>query len=531
MKAFKNFFLLKLIFVSAISVIMAISYGCNNNRIPTENENAYKIKPFVINLEGGDWGYPSPFSHYYRGPGVYKMNLVFDSLLERSENNYIPWLAKSYDISADGLAYTFTIRKNIKWHDGTNLTAEDIKFSFEYFEKFPPVFNDLTIDGEDFIQSIDIVDSKTVRFNVKKPYSIILGKIGIIRIIPKHIWEDVNDPYKFINPEAVIGTGPYILKVYNKEHGTYKFEAFKDFWGPKQIVDIIQFVPVSDSILAFNRGEIDLTEICPDILPQYQGSNEYRIIKNPAFWGYRLIFNMEKRPDLKYREIRQAFAYAIDKTELVEKVARGAAVTGSAGFLPEGHILYNPDIKKYGFNIEKAKQLLSGKKISFTLLTGNSNAEVRIAELIKISLHKADIDISITSTDNKTRDAAIKNKNYEIVLMGHGNWGIDADQLRAIHTNEITTNLSPSADGIPGYKNNTINKLCSMQLYELNPEKRKETIFKLQELIAEEIPQIPLYNTTPYIVFRPEKFNGWKYMFDHHDVTHNKLSYLDVKNE
>jgi len=70
-----------------------------------------------------------------------------------------------------------------------------------------------------------------------------------------------------------------------------------------------------------------------------------------------------------------------------------------------------------------------------------------------------------------------------------------------------------------------------MQLYELNPEKRKETIFKLQELIAEEIPQIPLYNTTPYIVFRPEKFNGWKYMFDHHDVTHNKLSYLDVKNE
>ncbi len=510
---------------------MAASHGCNTNKTSTENDDTYNKKPLIINLEGGDWGYPSPFSHYYRGPGVYKMNLIFDSLLERGEKGYMPWLAESYDISSDGLAYSFTLRENIKWHDGGNLTAEDVKFSFEYFEKFPPIFNDLTIDGENFIQSIELVDSKSIKFNVKKPYSIILGKIGSIRIIPKHIWEYVEDPYKFITPEAVMGTGPYILKAYSKEQGAYKYEAFKDFWGPSQNADIIQFVPVSDSILAFDREEIDLTEINSDIISKYQGSTEYKIIKNPAFWGYRLIFNMEKRSELKYKKTRQAFAYAIDKNELVEKVARKTAVTGNAGFLPEGHILYNPEAKNYDFNIEKAKQLLKGQKLSFALLTGNSNAEVRIAELLKISLHKAGIDISITSTDNKTRDAAIKNKNYEIVLMGHGNWGIDADQLRTIYTNEITANLSPSADGIPGYRNNTINNLCSQQLHELNPEKRKETIFILQEIIAEDIPQIPLYNTTAYIVFRPKKFDGWKYMFDHHDVTHNKLSYLDVKIE
>jgi len=58
---------------------------------------------------------------------------------------------------------------------------------------------------------------------------------------------------------------------------------------------------------------------------------------------------------------------------------------------------------------------------------------------------------------------------------------------------------------------------------------RKDLVFKLQELIAEEIPQIPLYNTTGYVVFKPAKYDGWKYMFDHHEVTHNKLSYLDVK--
>jgi peptide/nickel transport system substrate-binding protein len=71
--------------------------------------------------------------------------------------------------------------------------------------------------------------------------------------------------------------------------------------------------------------------------------------------------------------------------------------------------------------------------------------------------------------------------------------------------------------------------LCQKQLYEMNEVKRKKLIFELQELIAEELPQLPLYNTTGYIVYRPAKFDGWKYMFDHHEVTHNKLSFLNLR--
>lgn len=513
--------------VFAFTALTGIA-GCSNSEQTVKEDNSTST-PLVINLEGGDWGYPTPYLHYSRGPGSFKMALIFDSLLERGEKGYIPWLAEKWDISKDGLEYTFALRDNVKWHDGQPMTAEDVKFSFEYFAKHPPVSNDLTVDGKSFIQSVEAVDEKTVRFKVEKPLAILLGKIGGTKIIPKHIWEKVDDPQKFNTPEAVIGTGPFVLKDYNKEQGAYRFEAFKDFWGPKPLVSTLQFVPVSDPVLAFDKGEIDLTGITPDILSKYERKQEYKVIKNPAFWGYRLIFNMEKRAELKDKEIRQAFAYAIDKNELVEKVARNAAVPANAGYLPVDHIWYNPNVKDYEFDIEKAKQLLKGNKLSFKLLTGNSNEEVRIAELLKINLAKAGIELSITSADTKTRDSSVKKGNYEIALNGHGGWGGDADLLRTTYAIDSTSSKSPSAGGIPGYSNEQIKELCKLQLFEMDPAKRKEIIFRLQELIAEEIPQIPLYNTTGYIVFRPAKYDGWKYMFDHHEVTHNKLSYLDVK--
>ena len=520
--------ILKSVIAMALIATLGLT-GCSSSK-PVESKIETTKKPVVINLEGGDWGYPTPFSHYSRGPGSFKMALIYDSLLERGEKGYIPWLADQWDISKDGLTYTFTLKKNVKWQDGTPMTADDIKFSFDYYTKHPPVSNDLTVDNKSFIQSVEAVDAATVRFKVEKPLSILLGKIGNTRIIPKHIWEKVADPLKFNTPEAAIGTGPFVLKDYNKEQGAYKFEAYKDFWGPKPMVDTLQFIPVSDSVLAFDKGEIDLTgSITTDILPKYQNDKEYKVLQNPAFWGYRLIFNLDKRPELKDKELRQAFAYAIDKNELVEKVARKAAVPGNAGYLPVGHIWFNPQAKNYEFDIEKAKQLLKGKKLSFKLLTGNSNDELRIAELLKISLAKAGIELSITSADTKTRDAAIKKGNYEIVVNGHGGWGGDADLLRTAYAKEMTSSQSPSADGIPGYNNEQLNKLCEQQLYEIDTAKRKEIVFKIQELIAEEIPQIPLYNTTGYVVFKPAKFDGWEYMFDHHEVTHNKLSYLDVK--
>lgn len=506
-----------------VMTFMIIIVGCNDENTNSDEESV------VLNLEGGDWGYPSPYTHYSRGPGSYKMKLIFDSLLERGEEGLIPWLAENWDISNEGKTYTFNIRQDVKWQDDEPMTAEDVKFSFEYYAEHPPVSDELNISKVNFIENINVIDEYTISIDVNKGNATLLEKFGSARILPKHIWEDVDDPKKFDDPKSVMGCGPYILTDYNKEQGVYKFEAFKDYWGPKQKVDVIQFVPISDNILAFEKGDIDITQVTPDILDKYEEDSEYEIIKNPGFWGYRVMFNMENNPEFQDKNLRQAISYAIDKNELIEKVARGAAKPASAGYLPIDHIWYNENVKKYDFDLDKSKELLEGKEYNFTLLTGNNNQEVRIGELMKLNLEKVGIDLKIKSVDMKSRDATVKSGDYEMLLIGHGGWGNDADILSEKYVNEETDIKSTFTGGIPGYRNENINELAEKQLLELESDKRKQIIYELQEVIAEEIPQIPLYNTTGYNVYRPAKYGDWKHVFNHHSVTHNKISYLEIE--
>ncbi len=485
------------------------------------SEEISNKEPLILNLEGGDWGYPSPYTHYSRGPGSYKMRLIFDSMLERGEEDLIPWLAESWDIDESGTDYTFHIREGVKWQDGEDMTTEDIKFSFEYYKKHAPVSDGLALVQNDYIKEINIIDDYTINFTVDSPNATLLEKFGSARILPKHIWENVDDPTKFDTPEAVIGCGPYKLTEYNKEQGAYEFQAFEDYWGYKPAAEKIRFIPVSDEILAFENGDIDIVEVTPEILDKYENDAQYKVIENPAFWGYKIILNMESRPEFKDKDLRQAMAYSIDQDELIEKVARGAGKKASPGYLPLEHSMYNSNVKKYDFDLEKAKGLLKGKEYEISLLTGNSNTEVRIGELIKLNFEKIGIKLNITSVDTKSRDAAIKSGDYELVLNGHGGWGNDADILRERYNSEFRET--------PAYVNEQIDKLSNDQLRATDLEKRKEIIFELQEVIAEEIPIITIYNTSGYTVYRPEKYDGWKHVFNHHEVTHNKISYVEME--
>lgn len=518
---------LLLLFILTAIIINITGCGSRRDQNTAGNFDHEKDSPLIIRLEGGDWGLPSPFAHYSRGPGMAKMRLIYDSLLEKGEEGLIPWLAKEWSISPDGKEYAFVLNSQVKWHDGKMLTAEDVKFSFEYFLKHPPVSNSLLIDGKPFIEKIEIVDEHQVKIVVTEPNATVLDRLGIVRIIPKHIWENVDDPKKVRDLDKTVGCGPYKLTHYNQEQGTYRYQAFEDYWGPKPLIDIIEFIPVSDPVLAFENGEIDLIKVPQDLMDRYKGNEKYKVLKSPAFWGYKLMFNMEKKPELSDINVRKAIAHAIDIDELIEKVARGAAVPASPGYLPIDHIWYNPDVTKYEFDIEKAKELLNNRTLDLTLLIANDQREARIAELLKINLAKAGINLTVQTADMKTRDSMVKEQNYELALIGHGGWGQDADILRENYGVTVAKDNSPASNVIPGYSNPIINELCKKQLTELDEESRKSMIKELQKLISDEIPLLPLYNTVEYTVFRPEKYDGWVHVFDHHEVTHNKLSYLE----
>lgn len=494
----------------------------------------------VIRLQGGDWGYPTPFAHYPRGPGGYKMCLIFDSLLERGESGLVPWLAEKWAVREGGSVYIFTIRQGVEWHDGTPLTPADVAFSLDYAARRPMTWS--YVFGQ--IRETGVLPGNRVRVTLKQPCATMLENLGRTRIIPRHVWENQDNPQAFTGPASVVGTGPFRLTGYSREHGTYRFEAFDRFWGPRPRVGRIEFVPVSEPILAYENGEIDLVRVSPDILPRFGNDPAHKVVKGPAFWGYRLLFNLSGPGPMRDRRVRQAFAHAIDLEELVAKIARGAAKAGRAGILPPDHVMAADGVKTYEFSPEKAATLLAdagfrltgnvrprtgpdGEPLAFDLLC--SGREVRMAEIIKQRLGAVGADIRILSKDGKTRDSRVREGRFSLAIIGHGGWGNDPDYLAAHCTNNFFRSASPSASGVTGPASPALTGLLVEQRLETDPDKRRELIREIQHLAAEAVPEIPLFYTTAHTVYRPATYDGWMFMFDHHSLEHSKLSYLDRK--
>ncbi|CAL7914927.1 ABC transporter substrate-binding protein [Fusobacterium necrophorum] len=478
----------------------------------------------ILREEGGDFGYPNPFRHQNRGPGFFKMELIYDSLLEKDEKGLIPWLAKEWEVSEDGQSFTFTLVENAKWQDGVPLTPEDVAFSIKYFEEHPPVRGGLMLHGKYLMDRVEIEGNK-IKIHTPEYTPTALEKIGSMRILPKHIWEKVTDPEKFSGEGDVMGSGPYKLVSYNPEQGSYKMEWFDEFWGWKPAVKAIEWIPVSDKVLAFQNGEIDITLLPVDLLPEFEKKKEFVIKKNFGLHNYRLYFNFDKIAAFKNKKVRQAMAYTIDRKELIEKLERGAGLEGSQGYLPPTHEMYYKDLPKYSFDMEKAKELMSkelanGETIEVEILVGNSPKEVKMAELLKIRLEEIGILLKVVSIDGKARDSKIKNYDYEMAIVKSGGMGGDADMLREIYSSKV------KKPNLAAYENEELEKLLYQQSIEKDKAKRKKVVEEIQKLLAEEIPMMLLYGEIDNTVYRPEKYNRWTTRYDHTKLDHPKLSYI-----
>ena len=518
--------------IISLLIILALScsllYGCKGKEAKETTKTEGKKTADVIKLAGGDWGYPTPYGVYPRGPGSRKMGLVYDSLVGTdAKGKIVPKLADEWKASEDGLIYTLKLRSNVKWHDGKPFTSDDVVFTYSYMMKYLPVNG----GGPAAVQQVEAVDEQTIKIKIKEADVDFLTNLSSWVMIPKHIWENVTDPNNFTDNSAV-GTGPYKLTDYSKEHGTYRFAANADFWGSKPRVNEIKFVPAGEAVLAFDQGEIDRNSVTPDIVSRYENDTEYKIMRYETSWAYRLYFNMAKRPELAEKSFRQAIAYAIDRRELVDKIERGNAVPGSPGVLHPNNEYYNSKAAQYSHDIKKAKELLNslgykdadaegilknsrGEKLSFQLLCDDGSA--RMAEVIKQHLAEAGIEVVIKSVDMKTRDARFKDGDYELCINGSGN-GEDLSELTNISGKGKATSTTAKT---MGYDNPEVDKLYTGQQKEKDPEKRKEIMEKLQKIVAEEVPKLTIYYTNSLAVHRPAVYDGWSADTYHSDSRSN----------
>ena len=133
----------------------------------------------------GDWGFPSPYAHYSRGPGYVRMSLIFDTLIWKDENGFVPALAEKWEYLNDEKAYVFHLREGVTWNDGEPFTAQDVAFTVQYIKDHPYSWVDSSI-----IETAEATDDKTVKITLKKDYAPFLDQVaGTLPIMPEHVYK------------------------------------------------------------------------------------------------------------------------------------------------------------------------------------------------------------------------------------------------------------------------------------------------------------------------------------------------------
>jgi peptide/nickel transport system substrate-binding protein len=468
----------------------------------------------------GDWGDPNPFRHYPRGPGYVRMSWVFDTLIWKNQRGVVPALAKSWSYDSGRMAFTFVLNPRAQWHDGEPLTAEDVAFTIDFFKKHPYPW--ITVEDVDRVEA---EGPHKVVIYLAKPYSPFLSDIGgTMPVMPKHIWETVENPEAYNDPKAFVGSGPYRFKDFNKALGTYLYEVFEDYYQGRPKADRLIYVRAGQPMVSLSSRQVDLSNIQPEMAEPLKQKGLV-VIEDERGWIKKLMINHKKAP-LSDKRFRQALAYAVDRQEIIDKSHRGFGTPASYGLLSIDHDMYYPDTPSYPFNPDKARSLIEsmgyekgadgryqkgGQPLKVELLSSNitvagQSAADRDGEVIKKQLEQVGIRVDLVNLEQATTDTKVKNWDFDLAVSGHGGVSGDPRILNEMISSQYGAGSVNSAryDAHP-----ELNALLEEQILEMDESRRKAIVFEIQRVYAEELPAISLYYPASMAAYNPDKGIAW----------------------
>ena len=318
-----------------------------------------------------------------------------------SKELYRPGLAVDWDISDDGLTYTFYLRQGVKFHDGEPFNAEAVKASIEYIKSKGVHTN------WDAVEEIDVLDEYTVQ--LKLSYTVPLLRLaaaetGAWMISPKAIEKGTD----WFEQGHEAGTGPYMLESWRPREEIV-LTRFNNWWGesPENGFDKIFVRIVPESVVQrqmLEAGEVDLATVVPvESIPALQENPDITVIIKPGLYIYSLYLNTQK-PPLDNPLVRRAISYAIPYQDIIDIAAPYGLGTQARGPVPGGIWPSDPAVEQYKYNLDKAKELLAqagfpnglDRKLVLTW-TAENPAEERFVPLVKESLAKIGIDVEVRS--------------------------------------------------------------------------------------------------------------------------------------
>lgn len=447
-----------------------------------------------------DVGFPTPFAASTLGPGgVVRLSLIYDTLVWKDHTGVIPWLAESWRVSGDGRRWTFTLRPGVVWHDGRSLTARDVQFAFEYYRVHPFVWVDTSV-----VTEVTADGPHTVTFVLRQAFAPFLEDIvGIVPIVPAHVWEGVADPRKAQGLGMAIGSGPYRLTGYRPGAGEYRLEANRRYFRGRPRFDEIQYtvVPAERQLLAVQSGQSDVAMADTyDVVHAFAGHPYLRVWQSEPLSVARLLFNLE-RPPFGQKAARQAVAYGVNRTQLATLVTRGPGVPGSPGMVPPTDRWYNPRVRAYPYDPSRARSLVAQAgpaPLSFELLASPSP----VVPVVQEMLRGAGIEATVRTVDARTRAALIAEGKYQAALTFHIGAGGDPDYLRR-WLGGGEANLFGQSEG---FAHPEFQRLAAEQARSVDQVARRTSVYRMQDILADELPTLALYYRRFYWVYDSRKF-------------------------
>ncbi len=457
------------------------------------------------------------------------VSLIYSGLLKYSEDGtLVPDLAKSYEISSDGLNYTIYLRDNAKWHDGQSVTADDILFTIQTAQN--PDYGSLQRINW---QGVDVqkINDLTVIFKLKNKYAQFLNNLTI-GIIPKHIWENVK-PINFSLSDynlKPIGSGPYVFKKFQKDElgqiQEYDLVANKKYYTGQPYIDdvVLKYYPSEDDMItAYNKNDIeDLAYVSPQNLKKLKFKQRLDIkeIKLPRYFG--VFFNPSESDLLADKNIRLALNYGTDKKSLIDKVLNGK---GTAIYSPliENVLGIGSDITKYEYDPDNAKKILvadgwtgtdnkgilqkiAGKKtvrLTIRITTSTFPELAQVANIIKEQWAAIGVEVTIDTLPTPQLQQVIKDRSYDALLFGEI-LNLDPDPFSLWHSSQIH---DPGLN-LALYNNKAADGLLEDARQSLNPLDRIKKYDDFQKLVIADAPAVFLYNPV-YLYPQTDNLKGF----------------------
>lgn len=452
----------------------------NEEATVTENENAtviVGIKGSLLTLD--------PANHRDRVTESVLRNL-FDGLVTRDEKGEVQGLiAESWE-NPTPTEWIFHLQEGVKFHDGSDLTADDVVFTFDR------IIQEGAMGGEtsprkgllEPVTEIQKLDDYSVKFILSEPWPILLKMLPHQQIIPKAYYEKVGIDEFRANP---IGAGPYKF-VEAKMDERIVLERFDDYYrGAPSIKNLVfDVIPeTSTRVAAIQAGEVQrIHAISPTLVPSLENDPNLEVKMVDGTRVYMIEMNMNIAPFDKVK-VRQAMNHAVNMDLILDKILGGYATRLAGPALQESFGI-NTNLKAYEYNPDKAKQLLEeagyGNGFSVTIDTDANNKEV--AEAVAAQLREIGVDANTRVWDMGVLKPMLLNGERQMAMTDYGN-----------STQDPYDFLNPKflAAGLGNYsqfRNDHVEELLSSGAIELDNEKRKAIYEEVQQIIYDEAPWI-----------------------------------------